>query len=80
VIMPNKNIRLEYSLLNCGALVLGSLKTPNTLSSLWENSKKHEALNSYKKFILTLDYLFAIGTITLKNGLIERCRYDKVSP
>ena len=73
MIMPNKNIRVEYSLLYCGTLILNHLNVPETLSSLWEHSKKREALNSYKKFILTLDFLFVIGAITLNNGLIERC-------
>ena len=28
MILPDKNIKLEYSLLNCGALVLESLEVP----------------------------------------------------
>lgn len=73
MIMPNKNITLRYSLLNCGALVLTELRESDTVSSLREKTKKHEAISSYEKFILTLDYLFTIGLIVIRDGLIVRC-------
>ena len=73
MIMPNKNITMRYSLLHCGALVLAELKDTDTISSLREKTKKQEVLSSYEKFILTLDYLFVIGAITLHDGLIMRC-------
>jgi hypothetical protein len=73
VIMPNKNITIRYSLLHCGALVLSELRESDTVSSLREKTKKHDAFSSYEKFILTLDYLFAIGVISLRDGLIVRC-------
>jgi len=73
MIMPNKNITMRYSLLHCGALLLAELKAPDTVSSLREKTKDQEALSNYEKFILTLDYLFALGIITLHDGLIVRC-------
>lgn len=73
MIMPNKNVTVRYSLLHCGALVLSELKESDTVSSLRERTKKHEAFSSYEKFILTLDYLFTIGVIALRDGLIVRC-------
>lgn len=79
MIMPDKNIRLEYSLLNCGATILASLGERDTLSSLWERARLSESLASYEKFILTLDLLFMLGAISLENGLIVRCKDDKVN-
>lgn len=76
MIMPNKNIRIEYSLLNCGAVVLSNLRERDTISSLWEKCKTKEILVNYEKFILTLDYLFLIGAVGLVNGLIERFQND----
>ena len=73
MIMPNKNITVRYSLLHCGALLLSELKDSDTVSSLREKTKNREVLSSYEKFILTLDYLFAIGAIALSDGLIVRC-------
>ncbi len=76
MIMPNKNIRIEYSLLNCGALLLEELHNRDTISSLWEKSRTKEPLINYEKFILTLDYLFTISAIQMKNGLLVRSKND----
>ena len=73
MIMPNKNITVRYSLLYCGALMLSELKDLDTVSSLREKTKNQESLSNYEKFTLTLDYLFMIGAITLRDGLIVRC-------
>lgn len=79
MILPDKNIKLEYSLLNCGALILGEISEPQTISLLWNKVKKHEALVNYEKFLLTLDYLYLINAITLRDGLIVRCKNDSLS-
>lgn len=76
MIMPNKNIKVEYSLLNCGALILQELKNSDTLSSLWEKSKFKDAITSYEKFVLALDYLYLIGAIKVQDGLVMRCKND----
>ena len=73
MIMPNKNITVRYSLLHCGALILAELRDSDTVSSLREKTQNQEVLSSYEKFILTLDYLFVIGAIALRDGLIVRC-------
>ncbi len=79
MILPDKNIKLEYSLLNCGALILEEMSEPQTISLLWDKVKKHEALVNYEKFLITLDYLYMINSITLRDGLIVRCKNDSLS-
>ena len=79
MILPDKNIRLEYSLLNCGAIVLAKTLEPQTISLLWDKIKRNEALVNYEKFLLTLDFLFIINAITIKDGLIVRCENDSLS-
>jgi len=79
MILPDKNIKLEYSLLNCGALILEEMSEPQTISLLWDKVKKHEALVNYEKFLITLDYLYMINAITLRDGLIVRCKNDSLS-
>lgn len=74
MILPNKNIKMEYSLLNCGALILSDISGSSTISAIWEKAKTKEALVSYEKFVLTLDYLYMIDAIYIKNGLIVRCK------
>ena len=73
MILPDKNIKLEYSLLNCGALVLESLEVPLTISALWEKLKEQKLFVGYEKFILTIDFLYMINGIENENGLIRRC-------
>ena len=73
MILPDKNIKLEYSILNCGALVLESLEVPLTISALWEKLKEQKVFVGYEKFILTIDFLYMINGIENENGLIRRC-------
>lgn len=68
MILPDKNIKLEYSLLNCGALILDEIREPKTISLLWEQVKQKETLDNYEKFVLTLDFLFIINAIKLNDG------------
>lgn len=79
MILPDKNIKLEYSLLNCGAIVLNEISEPQTVSLLWDKVKCFDALINYERFLLTLDYLYTINAITLKNGLISRCKNDSLN-
>lgn len=78
MILPDKNIKLEYSLLSCGAVLLSEIVEPQTISLLWEKAKRHAVLVSYEKFLLTLDYLFIINAITFKDGMIARCKDDSL--
>ena len=76
MILPNKNIRIERSLIGCGVVILRELKDRDTVTSIWDRVHKIESLRNYDLFILTLDYLFAIGVIEWGNGLIVRCKND----
>ena len=78
MILPDKNIKLEYSLLSCGAVLLSEIVEPQTISLLWEKAKRYAVLVSYEKFLLTLDYLYIINAITFKDGMIERCKDDSL--
>jgi hypothetical protein len=71
MILPNKTIRLENSLLGVGAIVLSACTAPQTVSSLWERLKNKNEINTFGKFVLTLDFLYTIGLLDLDNELIE---------
>lgn len=79
MILPDKNIRLEYSLLNCGRIILECMIEPNTISGIWDRVKKNEALINYEKFLLTLDVLYVLNAIDYKNGLLMRCKNDSLN-
>ena len=72
MIVPNKNIRLQNSLLGMGAQILPQLYTTQTVSSLWEKMKSSKEINSYDKFVLTMDLLFMLNLIELKDGIIQK--------
>ena len=76
MILPNKNIRIERSLIGCGVIVLREIKDRDTVTSIWSRVHKKESLRNYELFILTLDYLFAIGAIEWEDGLLVRCKND----
>lgn len=73
MILPDKNINLDHSLLKCGSVLLKSLKEPLTISALWESVKTQEAFVGYDKFVLTMDFLYVINAIQYDNGVLRRC-------
>lgn len=72
MILPTKHISLDKSLLGAGALMLSVLTEPSTTTGLWERVKYASEIESYGRFVLTLDFLYAINTIDLVDGLIVR--------
>lgn len=76
MILPDKNIRLENSLMGMGAHILDVLGTSETVSSLWEKVKSGTPINSFEKFILTLDFLFLLNLIELRKGILIKVDYD----
>lgn len=76
MILPTKNIKIQYSLLNCGAIILERLDDRDTVSAVWEKVSTEDALMNYDKFVLAMDFLYMIGAIEYKNGLIVRCQND----
>lgn len=76
MIMPDKNIKLSYSIFGIGSIILNSLYRSKTISSLWEEVKKYKEINNFEKFVLALDFLFSLNLINLDNGLIRRVKND----
>ena len=77
MILPNKYITAEYSLLGIGAILLNKLKTPKTVSSLWEEIRDESKINTYSRFIICLDFLFLIDALEIKEGLLFKKRGSK---
>lgn len=72
MILPTKHISERQSVLGAGATVLRHLDTPQTVTGLWERVRHHNETSVYSRYILTLDFLFAIGVINLEDGLVTR--------
>lgn len=76
MIKPNKTIKLSYSIIGVGAVVLPQLAHPQSVSTLWNKLKKYQEVTSFEKFVLTLDFLFMCNLIKFNNGLIMRVKND----
>ncbi len=70
MILPDKNIILQYSILGSGSIILHELKKTETVSSLWEKIRQRKEIQSFEKFVLTMDFLFALNAIEITNGLV----------
>lgn len=72
MILPTKHVSLDNSLLGAGAVVLSLLSEPMTTTGIWERVKHAPEIGTYSRFVLTLDFLYAMGAIDMAEGLIIR--------
>ena len=72
--MPDKHVALPHSLLGVGAAILGRISGPMTVSALWEAVRSAPEVGTYTRFILALDFLYAVGALTLDDGLLSTGR------
>lgn len=72
MLLPNKHVPASRSIVGLGAMLLEHLQTSSTVSGLWELVKDEQEVGSFSTFVLTLDYLYAIGAIALEEGFIVR--------
>jgi hypothetical protein len=74
MIMPNKYISLDKSVIGVGAIILKKLRNKNAIliTDFWIEIYKEDITKSYRYFIIVLMYLYTIKTITYnKEGYIE---------
>ena len=74
MILPNKHLQPERSLLNQGAFLLGRLGQPQTVNALWAAARQAPGVRSFDQFCLGLAFLFAVGLIQLEDGLVVRSK------
>ena len=72
IFMPNKHVPLRRSLIGIGAHILKQLHSSMTVSELWEIVENKDDIGSFGNFILSLDYLYAIGAIDYESGFLTR--------
>ena len=72
MILPNKFLEEKDSLLYVGALLLDKLDVPSSVSELWNQVNDNKSVNNYERFIITLDMLYVLNLIELKNDKIRR--------
>lgn len=72
MILPTKHLPIERSLLAGGATVLDAVRTPVTVSQVWEAVRNQEAVGSFDRFVLALDFLFALDLLSLDENRLSR--------
>lgn len=72
MILPDKYIPLEETLLGLGWLVLEKLDVPLGVLQLWRRVKRCPPISTYQRFILTLDFLYALGAVEFYDGKLRR--------
>lgn len=80
MLLPDKHIRMSESLLGLGAFLIGLLRQPQTVDTIWLEYRKaresgiYPAHHTFENVVLALDVLFAIKAINVAdNGFIEKC-------
>jgi hypothetical protein len=79
-LLPQKHARLNETILGIGAITLNELTTPQTVDEVWDKLKTLKSKKmlpdrvSFEDLVLTLDFLYALRTITLnEEGALSRC-------
>ena len=80
MILPKKHISVEESLFGYGAYLLHHITSKTTVDNLWRTYLKeyqdaiYNTKFNFDQFIVTIDYLFAIGAIeTNEKGELILC-------
>lgn len=72
MILPDKHVSAQDSLLGVGAVLLTHLTHNRTVSQLWERTRQDPHVANYERFVLTLDLLFLMGIVEWREGTLVR--------
>ena len=74
MIMPNKYLKEEDTLLGASATIFNNLSSNQSLSELWDLVKEDDSIYNFERFILSLDMLYILGCIDFdeKNNYLIR--------
>ena len=73
MILPNKHLLSQDSLIGVGGLLLTKVGASGTsVSRLWEGVRDRREIATYDRFILALDTLYLLGYLDLESGILTR--------
>ena len=75
MILPTKGITPDRALISLGAEILRLLDEPKTISRVWEDLRRAGTTDrdlAFDWYVLALDLLFALGTISIDKGRVQR--------
>ena len=79
MILPTKHIHFSQSLLGFGAYILSQLNSPKSIDDLWDMylndyaRQVYLSKQSFDNLVMTLIFLYSIGSITEAEGVISKC-------
>ena len=79
MILPTKHINFSQSLLGLGGYILFQLQSPKSIDELWNKynidykNNVYPAKHSFDNLVMTLIFLYSIGSVTENNGVMEKC-------
>lgn len=71
MIMPDKYVAPQRSLLGQSAALLECARPNQSVSELWAAAKMRSDELNYGRFLLALDLLYTLGTVTLDKGVLS---------
>lgn len=72
MILPDKHLSTERSLVSLGAVVLEKLRHPRSVSALWESVRQTPGIGTFHQFTLAVTFLFTIGAVSFVDDLLSR--------
>ena len=73
MLLPNKHINLEQSLIATGAKILPYISiNGNNVSELWQAIKEQKEIKSFEQYTIGLSFLFMVGIITFNENMIRK--------
>jgi len=76
MIMPNKYLKEEDTLLGASAVVFENLSKQQSISELWDKVREDDSVYNFERFILSLDLLYMLNLIELNNNELMRVKHD----
>ena len=79
MIIPTKHTNFSESLLGFGSYILAQVESQQSIDDLWTQyqvdykNKIYFAKHSFDNLLLTIVFLYSIGTINEQNGVIIKC-------
>jgi hypothetical protein len=73
MVLPNKHLPLNRSLLAVGGEILQILRDrPRSVSTTWEQLSFQDHKTSFEQFALAASFLFALGALEFEGGSLRR--------
>ena len=79
MVLPNKHLPVNRSLVGLGGEILGILAgRQRTVSSTWERVRTTNAEASFEQFALATSFLFSLGAIELDGDNLRKTGVDNL--